>query len=229
MIKALALALFANLAFGQELLEVPIRINFGAHKGFEGFLRASISGTKAKARVQWEAEIKNVSIMYFSRVEFCIEAKDSAGLPIRSSDDRCAFRLDNTWWEQGKSQTWQATKVKSFGASSARLKAVEFEISIIDIQDPYEAFKKGERPKIEPSMEKQAAAQANRTAVNFNSDPLGAEIFVDGNFVGSTPSVIKVPLGRRTIRISLPGYQDWVRTLGFIEGEAKSINAVLAK
>jgi len=45
------------------------------------------------------------------------------------------------------------------------------------------------------------------------SDPTGAEISVDGNFVGDSPSEFSVAAGVHTITISKHGYKPWERKL----------------
>jgi PEGA domain len=40
-----------------------------------------------------------------------------------------------------------------------------------------------------------------------------AEVFIDGEFVGSTPSKVRVSPGERKIRISRPNYKDWERAI----------------
>jgi PEGA domain len=44
---------------------------------------------------------------------------------------------------------------------------------------------------------------------------VGADIFVDDDFVGNTPSTIRVPLGRHVITVRKTGFQDWLRNVNF--------------
>lgn len=45
--------------------------------------------------------------------------------------------------------------------------------------------------------------------VNAESDPSGAQIFVDNALKGMTPMRLDIPLGKHEIRMSLPGYEEW--------------------
>jgi hypothetical protein len=47
----------------------------------------------------------------------------------------------------------------------------------------------------------------------FTSTPDGAEIEVDGAFMGNTPSTIGVPGGEHTVRISKRGYRPYEKRL----------------
>jgi hypothetical protein len=58
-----------------------------------------------------------------------------------------------------------------------------------------------------------AAVASSATDVEISSAPAGADILVDNNFVGNTPSSISVGAGDHTISISLAGYQPWNRNI----------------
>jgi hypothetical protein len=60
----------------------------------------------------------------------------------------------------------------------------------------------------------------------ISSDPLGADIEIDGNFVGNTPSTVGIGAGEHTLRVSKSGYNRWERTLKSSTGQIK-IAAVL--
>jgi PEGA domain len=54
------------------------------------------------------------------------------------------------------------------------------------------------------------AAKSNLT---INSTPIGADIYVDQNFVGNTPSTVNAPSGKHSVTVRKPGFQDWVREM----------------
>jgi len=72
-----------------------------------------------------------------------------------------------------------------------------------------------------------AAATAGRLSVS--STPDGADIEVDGNFVGNTPSELSVAEGDHAIRIRKTGFVPWERKLTVTAGSAVRINAELEK
>jgi hypothetical protein len=70
---------------------------------------------------------------------------------------------------------------------------------------------------------------ANGAASNvaISSAPTGADIYLDQNFVGDTPSTISVPPGKHTVSVRKTGFQDWTRDLNF-SGGAITLNAELS-
>ena len=64
---------------------------------------------------------------------------------------------------------------------------------------------------------------------SFSSTPPGAEVSVDGRYVGSTPSVLNLNAGNHSVEVSLPGFAPWKRTLTVTAGSELSVNGVLEK
>lgn len=53
------------------------------------------------------------------------------------------------------------------------------------------------------------------------SSPSGSDIEIDGKFVGSTPSLVKVSAGDHTVRLTKDGYTAWERTLTTMAGDVR--------
>ncbi|HEV2765424.1 MAG TPA: PEGA domain-containing protein, partial [Pyrinomonadaceae bacterium] len=66
-----------------------------------------------------------------------------------------------------------------------------------------------------------------KTAVTVTSEPAGAEITVDGQFDGSTPSKILLAPGEHTVRVTRPGFKPWERKITVEVGAEKTLNALL--
>jgi hypothetical protein len=66
-------------------------------------------------------------------------------------------------------------------------------------------------------------------SVQLSSYPAGAEIAIDGSYVGNTPSLIKIRPGTHSIRMTLPGYAPWVRSIETAAGESRNLAATLEK
>ena len=60
-----------------------------------------------------------------------------------------------------------------------------------------------------------------------NSTPGGAEIYLDDDFVGNTPSTVNVQTGKHSISVKKAGFQDWVRYTAF-SGGSVTLNAELS-
>jgi hypothetical protein len=65
--------------------------------------------------------------------------------------------------------------------------------------------------------------------ITVSSEPAGADVYVDGNFVGSTPSVLPLPAGSYKIEVKSSGYKDWSRSIKALPGGEVSLKASLEK
>jgi hypothetical protein len=65
--------------------------------------------------------------------------------------------------------------------------------------------------------------------LQIESTPTGADIEVDGSFVGNTPSGVQVAEGEHTVVIKKSGFKDWQRKLKSSAGSNVSLNAELEK
>jgi hypothetical protein len=72
-----------------------------------------------------------------------------------------------------------------------------------------------------------AAALTGKLSVG--SAPDGADIEVDGSFVGNAPSDIQVAEGDHTITLKKNGFKDWERTVKVSGGSSVHLNAELEK
>jgi len=70
------------------------------------------------------------------------------------------------------------------------------------------------------------APAASKASINVTSTPAGADITINGNFVGNTPSLVEVDPGDNAVVISKKGFQDWTRTLK-VKGGTINLNAEL--
>lgn len=64
---------------------------------------------------------------------------------------------------------------------------------------------------------------------NFSSTPSGAEISIDGKYVGSTPSEISLSTGTHVVVFTNPGFNQWKRELTVLSDSELTVNAVLQK
>lgn len=70
------------------------------------------------------------------------------------------------------------------------------------------------------------SVQATESVVSISSSPGGADIEVDGKFVGNTPSSISIPAGEHSIKVSKTGFKPWERKLA-VSGGTANVNAEL--
>jgi hypothetical protein len=89
---------------------------------------------------------------------------------------------------------------------------------------PLNAGGTGTAPMPDQSSQTQPS-QAQCTVV-ISSNPGGADVFVDDDFAGNTPSTITIPTGKHVIAVKKSGFQDWVRRANLYGGSA-TLNAEL--
>jgi PEGA domain len=70
------------------------------------------------------------------------------------------------------------------------------------------------------------AASSGQTTISVLSIPSGADVEVDGKFVGNTPSSVTLVSGDHGIKVSKKGYKTWERNLT-TSGGAVNLNAEL--
>lgn len=81
-------------------------------------------------------------------------------------------------------------------------------------------------PKPAPGDVATAAAAATTASLTIESSQPGADIEIDGNFVGNTPSTVSVAAGQHTITVKKKGYAAWSRTM-MVSGGTVHLNADL--
>jgi hypothetical protein len=79
------------------------------------------------------------------------------------------------------------------------------------------------------SIDQAGQPTSGNAKVAIQSDPVGADIFMDGQMVGQTPSIFDVPPGDHEIKTQLAGYQDWARQVHVLAGSTINLNAKLEK
>lgn len=82
-----------------------------------------------------------------------------------------------------------------------------------------------ENPSNQQQQSKPPASSA-QASLTINSTPSGADIEIDGAFVGNTPSTVSVAPGSHQIVVKKSGFADWTRTLKVTDGSIH-LDAVL--
>jgi len=89
-------------------------------------------------------------------------------------------------------------------------------------------------PSVEPQVSV-AASGASQNAiatsgkVSVECNPPGADIEVDGSFVGNAPSEFQLPEGDHTVVVKKAGFKDWERKLKVSAGNNVHLSAELEK
>lgn len=72
-----------------------------------------------------------------------------------------------------------------------------------------------------PTPSTETTTTASAATLDFSSNPAGAEIEIDGNYAGNTPSSMSVAAGDHAIKISKTGFKPWERKLKISAGNIK--------
>ena len=71
-----------------------------------------------------------------------------------------------------------------------------------------------------------APVVAQMASLSVESSVAGADIEIDGSFVGSTPSTLSVAPGQHTVTVKKKGYEDWTRSMN-VAGNSVHLSADL--
>jgi PEGA domain len=82
-------------------------------------------------------------------------------------------------------------------------------------------------PPVEPAVMQQNPTQSG--TVMFRSDPDGADITIDGKFVGTTPSSLQLTAGDHSVVIEKAHFSSWKRTMTIAAGSSANVSATLDK
>jgi len=77
-----------------------------------------------------------------------------------------------------------------------------------------------------PSPPREATGEFG--TVTVSSDPDGADVYLDGKFVGNTPAVLKIPVGEHAVRLTSPNRTDWQRAVEMLKDSEINLKAKLA-
>jgi hypothetical protein len=126
--------------------------------------------------------------------------------------------------EGGKSILAHDNKVAVFNSDGDAILSHSTRSLGNSVKDACEAIVKdwpGRAAKVQAAKEQQAAqlvavsdkpeALPIASKIAVSSTPAGADIIVDGNFVGNTPSEIDVTPGDHTLTVSKTGFKTWER------------------
>ncbi len=69
---------------------------------------------------------------------------------------------------------------------------------------------------------------STQATVSLSSSPDGAEIYIDGEFIGNTPATLKLSSGKHLIRVVATDYKDWSREITTLAGSEVHLTANLA-
>lgn len=133
---------------------------------------------------------------------------------------------------QGDKNNYRAMLVALQGVTGAPVSVAEKERSFIPVGVTTTVTKDrgGSTPAPANAMAESAPAPADAVGtVSLTTSPDGADVYVDGQFNGSSPATLKLKPGKHAIRVSAAGYQDWSREIITDAGASVSLRATLPR
>jgi serine protease Do len=106
------------------------------------------------------------------------------------------------------------------------LQGLAFALSVNDLIEVLHRFYPDAAPARLPSPPS-ISAPGGTGSVAIGSEPAGADIFVDGQFVGQTPSTVQLAAGGHSVEVKSQGKQSWTRNLDVISESQITLKAAL--
>jgi hypothetical protein len=150
------------------------------------------------------------------------------GIQYATTDNKTAGIL-----LQGDKDNYRAILVALQGVSGVPVAVGEKDREFVPVGVKTDVTKGTEEKKEsqEQTTETKAASATERAkgAVNVSSNPTGADVSVDGDFVGNSPAALKLAPGKHTITVKMSGYKDWSREISVQAGSDVQLTANLEK
>lgn len=140
---------------------------------------------------------------------------------------------------QGDKDNYRAILVALQGVTGATVSVAEKDREFVPVSIRTEVTKgepeqnANERATEESPKESKPTENAPQEpaigTVNVSSNPIGADVVADGDFVGNSPAVLKLAPGKHTVAVKLSGYADWSKEITVQSGSEVQLNANLEK
>jgi len=85
------------------------------------------------------------------------------------------------------------------------------------------------QPEEATKLADKSATEEPKGSINVTSNPTGADVLLNGDFVGNSPAVLKLTPGKHTITVKLNGFKDWSREITVQAGSELQVSATLEK
>lgn len=136
---------------------------------------------------------------------------------------------------QGDKDNYRAILVALQGVSGAPVSVSEKDRDFVpvgiktDVTKAEGEEKAGKEKIPESKTAPSATPEPAKGAVNVSSNPAGADVLVDGEFVGNSPAALKLAAGKHTVTVKMSGYKDWSREITVQSASEVQLTANLEK
>jgi len=131
---------------------------------------------------------------------------------------------------QGDKDNYRAMLVALQGVTGVPVSVAEKEREFVPVGVATEVTKGGEEPSpsAPPTAAQVSPSEATGT-VSVDTTPVGADVYVDGQFIGNSPAVLKLKPGKHTVMVKMSGFKDWSREITCDAGSTAHLTAALEK
>ena len=131
---------------------------------------------------------------------------------------------------QGDKDNYRAILVALQGVTNVPVSVAEKDREFVPVGVKSEVTKGNEeRAESNSDSKSGTTAEAIKGAVNVSSNPAGADVSLDGNFIGNSPASLKLAPGKHTITVKMSGWKDWTRDITVQGGSEVQLTATLEK
>ncbi len=131
---------------------------------------------------------------------------------------------------QGHKDNYRAILMALRGATGTPVAVGEKDREFVPTGVETKVVKESEGEKAAETEEKSALPNDTATGtIAVSSTPEGAEISVDGAFMGNCPATLKLSPGKHAIRVALSGHKEWTRDITVLAGSELKLTATLEK
>lgn len=130
---------------------------------------------------------------------------------------------------QGDKDNYRAILVGLQGVTGVPISVGEKDREFIPAGATVDVTKEGSGKEQAENSNAQGVNGEQTGAVTVSSDPPGADVLVDGQFVGNCPATLKLAPGEHTVTVKATGYNDWSRDIAVESGSQVQLKASLGK
>ena len=130
---------------------------------------------------------------------------------------------------QGDKDNYRAMLVALQGVTGVPVSVGEKERGFIPVGITTNVTKGGDEGATTNASMKEAVPAESTGTVGVTTNPDSADVYVDEQFYGNSPAVLKLKPGKHTIVVKSKGYKDWSREMTTDAGTEAHLTAVLEK
>lgn len=142
------------------------------------------------------------------------------GIQYTTSDKKTAGIL-----LQGDKDNYRAILVALQGVTRVPVSVAEKDREFLPVGMTADVTKGGEQEATQRTSE--SSSDSAKGSVSVSSNPTGADVSVDGDFVGNSPATLKLTPGKHTIGVKMSGYKDWLREISIQPSSEVTLSANL--